>query len=134
MPRKILSLLAALVLGGCETSPSLPGGYTVSYADRGKAWLKNPDGSMTHGGVIKRLLHDERRILLIAFPVSYGGEAAPPYPLDDSCYVALLVDGPTQRVRQIRLAEAERLAARMSQVEAYTGHCLKGMPRGQPAS
>jgi hypothetical protein len=121
-------MLAILAIGGCNASPTLPGGYTVSYGDRGKAWLQNPDGTMAHAGLIKRLHRDDKRILLVAYPVSYGGEAASPYPLDDTCYVALVVDGPTRRVRQIRLAEADRLAARMLEVESYERPCLEGMP------
>lgn len=124
----MLLMVATLAIGGCGASPTLPGGYTVNYGDRGKAWLQNPDGTMAHAGLIKRLHRDERRILLVGFPVSYGGKAAPPYPLDDTCYVALIIDGPTRRMRQIRLAEANRLAARMSEVESYKRSCLKGMP------
>lgn len=126
--RALLLMLATIAVGGCGASPDLPGGYTVSYADRGKAWLQNPDGTIAHPGLIKQLHRDERRILLVAHPASYGGEAAPPYPLDDACYVALVIDGPTQRVTQIRMAEAERLAARMSEVESYKRPCVEGMP------
>ncbi len=128
MFRTLLPLLAVLVIGGCDAVPTLPGGYTVSYGDRGNAWLQNPGGTTAHAGVIKRLLRDETRILLVAYPVSYEGQAAPPYPLDDTCYVALLVDGPTRRVRQIRLAEADRLAPRMLEVVSYDRPCLEGMP------
>ncbi len=128
MARTLLHLLAILAVGGCNASPSLPGGYTVSYGDRGKAWLQKPDGTIAHAGLIKRLLHVEKQILLIAYPVSYGDVPAPPYPLDDTCYVALMVDGQTQVVRQIRLVEADRLASKMVVVEAYERPCLKGMP------
>lgn len=117
-----------MAIGGCSASPVLPGGYTVSYGDRGKAWLQNPDGTLAHGGLIKQLQRDERRILLVAYPASYGGEAAPPHPIDTTCYVALVVDGPTRRVTQISIAEAENLAARMTEVESYDRPCLKGMP------
>ena len=127
MVKPLLLLIASLAIGGCSASPSLPGGYTVSYGDRGKAWLQNPDGTIAYAGLIKRLHRDQRRILLVAYPVSYGGEAAPPFPLDETCYVALVVDGSTQRMRQIHLAEADRLAAQMSEVESYERPCLKGM-------
>jgi hypothetical protein len=128
MFRPLLLTLATIAIGGCSPSSTLPGGYTISYGDRGKAWLKNPDGTIAHAGLIKRLYRDEKRILLVAHPVSYGGEAAPPYPLDENCYVALLVDASTQRMRQIHLAKADHLAARMSEVESYERPCLKGMP------
>lgn len=128
MAKTLLLMLAILALGGCDASPTLPGGYSVSHGDRGKAWLQSPDGTIAYAGLIKRLHRDERRILLVAYPVSFGGEAAPPYPLDDSCYVALILDGATQRVRQIRLAEADRLAAQMLEVVSYERPCLEGMP------
>ena len=128
MVRPLLLMLAAVAIGGCSKSPTLPGGYTVSYGDRGKAWLHNPDGTIAYAGLIKRLHRDERRILLVGYPVSYGGEAAPPYPVDDTCYVALVFDGSTRRMRQIHLADADRLAATMSEVDSYERPCLKGMP------
>jgi len=126
MARPLLLLFATIAIGGCNPAPALPGGYTVSYGDRGKAWLQNPDGTIAHAGLIKQLYRDERRILLVAYPVSYGGEVAPPYPLDDTCYVALVLDGPTRRVKQIRIADVDRLTARMSVVESYERPCLKG--------
>ena len=128
MVRTLRLMLPILGIGGCNASPDLPGGYTVSYGDRGKAWLQNPDGTIAYAGLVKRLHRDERHILLVAYPVSYGGEVAPPYPLDDTCYVSLVFEGATRRVRQIRLAEAARLASRMSEVESYERPCLKGMP------
>jgi len=128
MTRRLLLMLATIAISACSASPTLPGGYTVSHGDRGKAWLQNPDGTLAYAGLIKRLHRDERRILLVAYPVSYGGEAAPPYPLDDTCYVALVVDGPTRRVSQIHMAEADRLASHMSEVESYERPCLNGMP------
>ena len=128
MIRRLLLMLGTIAISGCSASPTLPGGYTVSHGDRGKAWLQNPDGTMAYAGLIKRLHRDERRIVLVAHPVSYGGEAAAPYPLDDPCYVALVLDGSTRRMRQIHMAEADRLAARMWEVESYERPCLKGMP------
>ena len=128
MSRGLLLMLATAAIGGCSASPTLPGGYTVSYGDRGKAWLLNPAGTLAYAGLIKRLSHDERRILLVAYPVSYGGEAAAPYPLDGTCYVAIAIDVATRHVTQIHMAEADRLAARMSEVESYKRPCLKGMP------
>lgn len=127
MARTVWIIFAAMAIGGCGASPALPGNYTVSYGDRGKAWLQNPDGTIAHAGLIKQLYRDERRILLIAHPVSYGDEAAPPFPLDDTCYVALVFDAPTRRSRQIRIADASHLAASMTEVESYERPCLQGM-------
>lgn len=129
MIRRLLLLIATVALVGCDAPPALPGGYSVSYGDRGKAWLRNPDGTIAYAGLIKRLYRDERRMVIVAYPVSYGDETAPPYPLDDTCYVALVVDGPTRRMTQIRIAQANRLAASMSVVESYERPCLKGMPK-----
>jgi hypothetical protein len=122
-------LLVALVLSatsGC--SVSLPGDYSVSRGDRGKAWLQNPDGTLTHGGVIKDLYRDERHILLVAYPEVSGGAAAGRMPVDDTCYVALLIDAPTRRAEQVSVADAARRATNMSMVESYDRPCLKGMP------
>jgi hypothetical protein len=123
MHRLLTLAFTLLLLAGCEQSPSLPGDFRVMYADRGKAWLQNPDGSLTHGGLIKELYHDNRRILLLAQAVSYGGETVPPRPRDHSCYVALLVDGDTGDLRQIDMAEFEALSARMTPVESYERPC-----------
>ena len=117
-----------LTVAGCDPSPTLPGGFKVSYGDRGKAWLQNPNGTIAHAGLIKRLYSDGRHILLVGFAVQYGGEAAAPFSIDDTCYVALLIDGPTQRVAQIKMADAERFARKMTEIEAYDRQCLKGMP------
>ena len=64
----------------------------------------------------------------LRYAVSYEGKAAPPYPLDDNCYVALIIDGTSRLVKQIRLAEADHLAAEMLEVESYDQPCLEGMP------
>ena len=128
MDRTLFPTFAAALLVGCSSSPGLPGGYTVSHGDRGKAWLQNPDGTIAYPGLIKQLHADNRRILLIAYPVSYGGEAAPPRPMDDSCYVAIVVDILARRLRQIGIAEAERLAAGMLEIESHDRPCLEGMP------
>ena len=64
-------MLSALAIAGC--GPSLPGGYDVTYGDRGKAWLANPDGTLVHGALIKQLFKDDRHILLIAYEARLGG-------------------------------------------------------------
>lgn len=122
----ILLMLSALATAGCGTS--LPGGYRVTYGDRGKAWLSNPDGSIAHGALIKQLLKDDRHILLITFATTLGGEIDGPRPLDGNCYVALYIDADQRRMRQVRLAEARRLSANMTSVVSYDRSCLQGMP------
>jgi hypothetical protein len=126
---KVLIGLAALLTGACGiVGPSLPGGYSVRYGDRGKIWLANPDRTMTHGALIKELYSDDRQILLISFPTMYGGVVEGPRPLDGNCYIALLIDSRSRQMRQVRLAEARRLATRMRMIESSRGGCLPGMP------
>jgi hypothetical protein len=128
MVRRLLFALAAINIGGCSAPPSLPGGYSVSYGDRGKAWLENPDGTMAHGALIKQLFKDDRHILLISFAATSGGEIDGPRPLDGNCYVALLIDSKERQMRQVRLSEAHQLASHMSLVEFSNGGCLQGRP------
>jgi hypothetical protein len=125
----------ALLLGACSMiGPSLPGGYTIIYADRGKAWLANPDGTIAHGALIQQLYKDDRRILLITYATTYasddgiGFRVEGPRPLDGNCYVALLIEGGTGETRQVRLAEADRLAAKMDLVASSSRGCVRGMP------
>jgi hypothetical protein len=122
----LLPIFATLACG--SPPPALPGGYSVTYGDRGKAWLANPDKTLAHGALIKQLFADDRHILLITFATTYGGEVAGPRPLDGNCYVALLIDGPRQRTRQIHLAQARRLSRKMTLVESYERGCLPGTP------
>ena len=110
----MLCVAAAFTIGACDTSPDLPNGYQIRHGDRSKAWLQSPDGTFAYAGLIKDVYVDERQVLLIAFPVSYGGKTVPPYPLDSTCYVALMIDTSTGQKRQISLTEASRLAAHMS--------------------
>jgi hypothetical protein len=118
----------ALLLGACSIAgPSLPGGYAVRYADRGKAWLANPDGTLAHGALIKELYSDDRHILLISFAETIDGEVGGPRPLDGNCYVALMIDSQSRQMGQVRLYEAKQLASRMSRVESYDRGCLQGM-------
>jgi len=107
---------------------SLPGGYSVLYADHGKAWLRNPDGTLAHGGIVKDLYQDRARILVVAFPEGAEGEAAGRMPIDDTCWVALLVDASKRRVQQIKVADAAKLMQKMSVVTTSDIPCLKGMP------
>lgn len=125
--RYVLCILAAVSIGACDASPTLPNGYEISHGGGAKAWLKRPDGTFAHAGLIKDVYADEKHILMIALPVRYGGKAAPPFPLDGNCYVALMIDASTGRRRQIHMAEGKRLAARMSRVANYERPCLQGM-------
>ena len=121
--------LVAMFLGACSTAgPSLPGGYAVQYGDRGKAWLANPDGTITHAALIKELYSDPSAILLISFAATYVGEVEGPRPLDGNCYIALMIDTRSRQRRQVRLHEAKSLARRMSRVESFDRGCLRGMP------
>lgn len=126
MKGRTLSLLAALATAAC--SPSLPNGYTVIVGDRGKSWLANPDGTLVHGALIKQLYSDSRHILLIAPADSIDGEIEGPRPLDGNCYVALMIDSRNGRTKQLRLAEAHRLAAQMTLIETSDSGCLTGIP------
>ena len=126
MKRAILCVFSALAAAGC--SPALPGGYSVRYADRGKAWLRNPNGTLAHGALIKQLFKDDRRILLVTFAATLAGEVDGLRPLDGDCYVALVIQAEQHRMRQVRLAEAHRLAAKMDLVESYDRDCSKRTP------
>ena len=128
MVRPLLLILATIAIGGCSASPSLPDGYNVSYGDRGKAWLENPDGTIAHGALIKWLFKDDEHILLISFAATLGGEIDGPRPLDGNCYVALFFNSKERQMRQVRLAEAHQLASHMSLVESFNERCLPGMP------
>ena len=123
----ILLVLGSLSLAGC--SPSLPDGYSVTYGDRGKVWLSNPDGTLAHGAEIKQLYRDDGRLLLITSAATIGGEIIGPRPLDGTCYVALLIDTDQRRMQQVRMAEADRLSANMTLVESSgRAGCLPGSP------
>lgn len=127
MKRLILLVLGSLSVAGCN--PSLPNGYSVTYGDRGKVWLSNPDHTIAHGAEIKRLYRDDRQLLLITEAAAIGGEVIGPRPLDGDCYVALLIDTDQERMRQVRMAEADRLSASMTLVESSgRGGCLPGTP------
>jgi hypothetical protein len=121
-----LWLLTILTMTAC--SPSLPNGYAVIDRDRGKSWLANPDGTIVHGAVIKQLFIDGQNILLVAPAAVVDGSIDGPRPLDDNCYIALLIDSRDQRTRQVRLAEARRLAANMTLVASFNPGCLEEMP------
>ena len=126
MNRMVLLTVGCLSLIGCGST--LPDGYSVTYGDRGKAWLANPDGTIAHGALIKRLYRADDQLLLITYPESLGGEIQGPRPLDGTCYIALLIDTNRQQVRQIRMAEADRLSLTMNLVESSGSGCLQGMP------
>jgi hypothetical protein len=122
----LLPLLALVGLGGC--GESLPGGYTIHSADRGKAWLRNPNGTLAHGALIKQLFKDDRHVLLVTFAATVDGEVDGLRPLDGNCYIALLIETDRRRMRQVRLSEARRLAAKMEEVASSARSCLPGMP------
>jgi hypothetical protein len=123
-----LAVLLTLVLLACSNEPTLPGGYAISFGDRGKTRLQNPDGTLAHGAIVKRLHTDGRDILLISFAATSAGEVVGPRPLDGNCFIALLIDSKEQQVRQVRLDEASRLASRMALVDSSNLGCLEGMP------
>jgi len=125
---KIAPLWFLTVLTVTACSPSLPNGYAVIDRDRGKSWLANPDGTIVHGAVIKQLFIDGQHILLVAPAAVIDGSIDGPRPLDGNCYIALLIDSRDQRTRQLRLAEARRLAANMTLVASSNPGCLEGMP------
>jgi hypothetical protein len=100
----------------------------VHYGDRGKAWLANPDGTRTHGTVIKALYSGGRHLLLISAAGVVEGEIDGPRPLDGNCYIALLIDSQTRQTRQVHLGEANRIAVRMRMIEDYPRGCSQGMP------
>ena len=125
---KASPLLLLLAIAGCSDVESLPGGYSILYADHGKAWLRNPDETLTHGGIVRDAYRDGERILIVAFPEMSGGEEAGRMPLDDTCWVALLIDASKHRVRQIKMAEAAKISRKMSVVFTSDLPCLQGMP------
>jgi len=118
-----------LAVAGCGDVESLPGGYSLLYADHGKAWLRNPDGTLTHGGIVKDAYQDRARILIVAFPEMSGGDAAGLMPIDDTCWVALLIDASKHRVQQIKVADAGKISQKMSVVRTSDLPCLHGMPK-----
>ncbi|CAN5344552.1 hypothetical protein BH10PSE2_BH10PSE2_21800 [soil metagenome] len=126
MNRMVLLTVACLSLIGC--GPTLPNGYSVTYGDRGKAWLASPDGTIAHGALIKRLYRTDDQLLLITYPERLGGEIEGPRPLDGTCYIALLIDTNRQQVRQIRTVEADRLSPTMNLVESSDADCSPEMP------
>jgi len=128
MKAKASPLLLLLAIAGCSDVESLPGGYSILYADHGKAWLRNPDETLTHGGIVKDVYQDRARILVVAFPEMSGGEAAGRMPIDDTCWVALLVDASKHRVQQIKIADAAKLSQKMSVVTTSDLPCHQGMP------
>jgi hypothetical protein len=123
MKAKRLVLLLPLVAATIACEPSLPGGYTIHYADRGKAWLQNPDGTTAYGGLIKSVHRSEARILLVGRPAAVGGELTPRKPIGDGCYVALLIDAATRRIEQIDMIQAARHQATMVPVASYKRPC-----------
>jgi hypothetical protein len=127
--RTALLMIALLATGACGVSRGepLPGGYSVSYADRGKAWLVNPDGTTAHAALIKQLFKRDGYVLLVTYAATYGGKVEGPRPLDGNCYIALLIETDRQQVRQVRLAEAHQLAAKMELVASYARGCVQGM-------
>lgn len=126
MNRMMLLIVASLSLTGC--GPPLPDGYSVTYGDRGKTWLTNPDGTIAHPANIKRLYRSDDQLLLITYPALLEGQIVGPRPLDGTCFIALLIDTKRQQVRQIRMAEADKLASAMNQVESSDAGCSPGMP------
>lgn len=128
MKARASSLLLLLAIAGCSDVESLPGGYSILYADHGKTWLRNPDGTMTHGGTVKDAYQDQKRILIVAYPEMSGGEPTGRMPIDDTCFVALLVDAAEHRVQQIKVADAAKLMSKMSVVTTSDRSCLQGMP------
>jgi hypothetical protein len=132
MISRFFSLMAYLALAACtrETSAgsaALPDGYAVISSDRGKTWLAEPNGSLVHGGLIKQLYKNDRHILLIAYEAETDGKVDGPRPLDNNCYVALLIASRERQTRQVRLAEAHRLASKMTLIESSERSCLQGM-------
>lgn len=118
------ALLSTALAGavGYETwRDRLPDGYYVKSADRGKAWLTKPDGFLVHGGLINKLYRGQRRVLVLAYPDSSRK------PIDESCYVALLIDTGTHRVEQVSVTEAARYAEGMSTIVDLDRPCLQGM-------
>ena len=128
MKAKASSLLLLLAIAGCSDVESLPGGYSILYADHGKAWLRNPDETLTHGGIVKDAFQDRARILVVAFPEMSEGEGAGRMPIDGTCWVVLLIDASKHRVQQITVADAARISQKMSVVFTSDLPCLQGMP------
>ena len=129
MKAKASPLLLLLAIAGCSEVENLPGGYSILYADHGKAWLRNPDETLTHGGIVKDVYQDRAHILVVAYPQMLSdGEAAGRMPIDDTCWVALLIDASKHRVQQIKFADAAKLMPKMSAVTTSDIPCLQGMP------
>lgn len=128
MKAKASPVLLLLTIAGCSDVESLPGDYSILYADHGKAWLRNPDETLTHGGILKDVYQDGARILVVAFPEMSGSEAAGRMPLDDTCWVALLIDASKHRIQQIKIADAAKLSQKKSVVTTSDLPCLQGMP------
>ena len=126
---KASPLLLLLAIAGCSEVESLPGGYSILYADHGKAWLRNPDETLTHGGIVKDAYRDAARILIVAFPeVAEDKADEGRMPIDDTCWVALFIDASKHRVRQIKMADAAKISRKMSVVFTSDLPCLQGMP------
>jgi hypothetical protein len=130
MVKSWTALLAVLVLGAC--AQALPGGYSVKYADRGKAWLMRPDGTLAYGGLIKQLYQAEHRILLVALAEDVTSEDNLPTRAGNDCYAAFLIDPDKQTMRRIALAEATILARSMIVSESYDRPCPSPYAEGPP--
>lgn len=120
---RALVLPLLLMLVGCGDVP-LAGGYSIEQSATNKEWLKDPEGMMVAPGLIQRLYKGKDSLLLIAFAASTGGEPLPPYPVDQTCLVALLIDTNTGQTMQIAIAKATELAERMERVIVRNRPCV----------
>ena len=120
-----------LVSNGCSDQQAVLGGYTVLYADRGKAWLQNPDGTIAHDGLLQQLYRDERHILIVSNVID-DRAIVRPLSSDGGCLAAQLIDSRTHKKRQIRLAEAIAKARTMMWVASTSRKCSGDLPTGWP--
>jgi hypothetical protein len=114
--------LTVLAVGGCAAE-ELPDGYTISQSAMNKEWLQDPDGMIVTPGLIQRLFRGRNRIVVIAKAAYSGGSAIPPFPIDNSCFIALSINTETRQIDQITLAEANRLSANLTEIVSHNRGC-----------
>jgi len=114
--------LTVLAFAGCAAE-KLPNGYTISQSPMNKEWLQDPDGIIVTPGVIQRLFLDRNIIIVIAKSAHSGDSAIPPFPIDNSCFIALSINTETRKIDQITLAEANRLGANMTEIVSHNRAC-----------
>jgi hypothetical protein len=116
-----LAFLAILVVG-CS-GPALPNGYEVSESATNREWLRAPDGTLVHPGLLSALFAENDRLIGVFHPATGGGEPVGYPPLNGDCLVALQIDTTDGGVRQIEVTEAYSRGSAMKRVWSSDRPC-----------